>query len=115
MPEPVAGGIPETQALVIVTARFARVMRRYRSIAYALILRDTGVLYQTLYLAATDLGLAPCALGVGDAAIFAEATGLDPLIEGSVGEFLLGGRPAQRSAAARAAAGTGTVAGSEPA
>ena len=110
-----AGGIPETQALVIVTARFARVMWKYRSVAYALILRDTGVLYQTLYLAATDLGLAPCALGAGDATLFAEATGLDPLIEGSVGEFLLGGRPARRSAAARAAAATGTLAGSEPA
>ena len=108
-----AGGIPETQALVIVTARFARVMWKYRSIAYALILRDTGVLYQTLYLAATDLGLAPCALGAGDATLFAEATALDPLIEGSVGEFLLGGRPARRSAAA--AAETGTLAGSEPA
>ena len=110
-----AGGIPETQVLVIVTARFARVMWKYRSVAYALILRDTGVLYQTLYLAATDLGLAPCALGAGDATLFAEATGLDPLIEGSVGEFLLGGRPARRSAAARAAAGTGAIAGSEPA
>ncbi len=88
-----AGGIDETQALVIVAARFARVMWKYSAIAYALILRDTGVLYQTLYLAATDLGLAPCALGNGNAAAFAEATGLDPLIEGSVGEFLLGGRP----------------------
>jgi len=46
-------------------------------------------------------------LGAGDATLFAEATGLDPLIEGSVGEFLLGGRPAQRSAAVRAAAGAG--------
>ena len=69
-----AGGIPETQALVIVTARFARVTWKYASIAYALILRDTGVLYQTLYLAATDLGLAPCALGAGDGALFAEAS-----------------------------------------
>jgi hypothetical protein len=40
------------------------------------------------------MGLAPCALGAGDPAVFAEATGLDPLIEGTVGEFILGSRPA---------------------
>jgi len=91
-----AGGIAATQTLVIVTARFARVMWKYSSIAYATILRDTGVLYQTLYLAATDLGLSPCALGKGNAATFAEATGLDPVVEGSVGEFLVGGRPWSR-------------------
>ena len=103
-----ASGAAATQALVIVTARFARVMWKYRSIAYALVLRDTGVLYQTLYLAATDLGLAPCALGAGDSTLFAEATGLDPLIEGSVGEFLLGGRPAAQTGANQTVA-TGTA------
>ena len=97
--------IADPQILVIVAARFARVMWKYRSIAYALILRHTGVLYQTLYLAATELGLAPCALGTGNSEVFGAATGLDPLIEGSVGEFLLGGRP---SAFEREAAAGGT-------
>lgn len=95
--------IADPQILVVVSARFSRVMWKYRSIAYALILRHTGVLYQTFYLAATELGLAPCALGTGNSEAFSVATGLDPLVEGSVGEFLLGGRPSafEREAVAR--------------
>ena len=88
-----AGGYANPQVLLVVSARFSRVMWKYRSIAYGLILRNTGVLYQALYLEATNLGLAPCALGAGDSALFARLTGLDPLIEGSVGEFMLGSRP----------------------
>jgi hypothetical protein len=39
------------------------------------------------------MGLAPCALGTGDSATFSAATGIDPLVESSVGEFMLGTRP----------------------
>ena len=81
------------QIVLVIAARFARVMWKYRSMGYGTILRNVGVLYQTLYLAATDLGLSPCALGGGDSALFARITGLDPVVEGSVGEFILGGRP----------------------
>lgn len=80
----------DPQVLLVVTARFGRVQQLYQGMAYALILRDVGVLYQTLYLAGAAMGLACCALGGGDAADFAEASGLDPLVEGSVGEFTLG-------------------------
>ncbi len=83
----------EMQVVLVISARFARVMWKYRSIGYALILRNTGALYQTLYLAATELGLSPCALGTGDSTLFARITGLDPLVEGSVGEFHVGGKP----------------------
>jgi hypothetical protein len=48
------------------------------------------VLYQTMYLAATAMGLAPCAVGGGDADLFARAAGVDYYAETSVGEFLLG-------------------------
>ena len=81
------------QILLAVAARFARVMWKYRAISYGIILRDVGGLYQTLYLAATELGLSPCAIGSGDCLTFARATGLDPLVEGMVGEFILGGQP----------------------
>ena len=81
------------QIVLVIAARFARVMWKYRSISYGLILRNVGALYQTLYLAATDLGLSPCGIGSGDSALFARITGLDPVVEGSVGEFILGGRP----------------------
>jgi SagB-type dehydrogenase family enzyme len=78
------------QVLLILAARFPRVGWKYQSIAYALTLKHVGVLYQTMYLAATAMGLAPCAIGGGDADLFARAAGTDYYAETSVGEFLLG-------------------------
>jgi oxazoline/thiazoline dehydrogenase len=83
----------DPQVLLIVTARFGRVMWKYETIAYSLILKHVGVLYQTISLVGQAMGLAVCALGGGDAADFAVASGLDPHSEGSVGELLLGSRP----------------------
>jgi SagB-type dehydrogenase family enzyme len=82
------------QVLLVVAARFGRLMSVYEQLAYALVLKHVGVLYQTLYLVATAMGLAGCALGAGDSAAFTEATGLDYTVESSVGEFALGSRPA---------------------
>jgi len=84
------------QVLLVISCRFGRVMWKYQSMAYALVLKDVGALFQTFYLVATAIGLAPCALGSGDAELFARATGLDPVVESSVGEFMLGSRPASR-------------------
>jgi SagB-type dehydrogenase family enzyme len=78
------------QVLLVVAARFPRVAWKYESIAYALTLKHVGVLYQTMYLAATAMGLAPCAIGGGDADLFARAAGTNYYAETSVGEFLLG-------------------------
>jgi SagB-type dehydrogenase family enzyme len=85
-------GGPEdsVQVLLILAARFARLAWKYESIAYALTLKHVGVLYQTMYLAATAMGLGPCAIGGGDADLFARAAGTDYFAETSVGEFLLG-------------------------
>lgn len=80
------------QVLLIVAARFGRASWKYQSMAYALVLKDVGVLLQTFYLVATAMGLAPCALGGGDSDLFARASGLDWLVEGAVGEFVLGSR-----------------------
>ena len=57
---------------------------------YALLLQQVGALFQTMYLVATAMGLAPCALGCGDSDAFARAAGADYYAEPSVGEFLLG-------------------------
>jgi SagB-type dehydrogenase family enzyme len=84
----------DPQVLLVVAARFGRLMWKYETMAYALLLKDVGVLYQTVYLVGTAMGLAVCALGGGDAGDFAAASGLDYLAEGSVGEILLGSRPA---------------------
>lgn len=78
--------------LFILSARFQRLAWKYASIAYALILKQMGVMYQTMYLTATAMNLAPCALGGGDADMFARAAGTDYYEETSVGEFLLGSR-----------------------
>jgi oxazoline/thiazoline dehydrogenase len=81
------------QVVLVLTARFARMAWKYETMAYAVMLKHVGVIFQTLYLVATAMGLAPCALGNGGADLFARAAGLDPLVEGSVGEFVIGSRP----------------------
>lgn len=77
--------------LVVLSARFGRTSWKYRAIAYRLILEELGALYQTMYLVATAMGLAPCALGAGDSDLFARVAGLDYYRETSVGELILGG------------------------
>ena len=80
------------QVLVVLAARVERITWKYESIAYALALKHVGVVYQTMYLAATAMGLAPCAVGCGDSDLFARASGNDYYVETSIGEFLLGSR-----------------------
>jgi SagB-type dehydrogenase family enzyme len=84
-------GAGPPQALLVFGFRAGRLMWKYEGMPYALVLKHVGVLQQTMYCVATAMGLAPCALGAGDAAAFTEATERDPLVECSVGEFLLGG------------------------
>ncbi|MGW1188659.1 SagB family peptide dehydrogenase [Streptomyces sp. NPDC002559] len=83
------------QVLFVITARVGPLMRKYEGIPYALALKDAGILTAWMYLVATDMGLAPCALGAGDAASFAALTGLDPLAEPAIAEFTLGSRPTE--------------------
>jgi SagB-type dehydrogenase family enzyme len=78
------------QILIVIAARFGRVSWKYSGLAYALILKDVGVLTQTLYLMATDMGLGGCAIGSINIELFARMTGLDFHVEGPVGQFALG-------------------------
>jgi SagB-type dehydrogenase family enzyme len=80
----------ELQVLITLASRFQRLSWKYTGMAYAATLKNVGVLYQSMYLVATAMGLAPCALGGGNASLFAEAIGTDYFAETSVGEFLLG-------------------------
>ena len=84
--------VENLQVLVIVAARFQRIAWKYSSMAYAAILKHVGVMYQTMYLVATAMGLAPCGIGCGDSDLFARAAGTEYFAETSVGEFLLGSR-----------------------
>ena len=78
------------QIVITITARFGRISWKYSSIAHALILKDVGVLMQTLYLMATDMGLSGCAIGSTDIELFAKMTGIEFHVEGPVGQFALG-------------------------
>lgn len=82
------------QVLLVVAAKFGRLTATYEELAYALVLKHVGVLHQTMYLVATAMGLAACALGAGDPAAFTAASGLPYPAQSSVGEFILGGRSA---------------------
>lgn len=78
------------QVLLVIAARFGRTTWKYEAVPYALTLKHVGVLYQTLYLVATAMGLAPCGLGGGDSELFSRSAGLEYEAETSVGEFIVG-------------------------
>ncbi len=78
------------QILITIAARFGRVSWKYSSIAYALILKDAGVLTETLYLMASGMGLGGCAIGIANIEQFEKMTRIGFHIEGPVGQFALG-------------------------
>jgi SagB-type dehydrogenase family enzyme len=78
------------QVLITIAARFARVSWKYSSLAYALMLKDVGVLMQTLYVMATDMGLGGCAIGTANMDLFAKMTGVAFHVEGPLGQFAIG-------------------------
>jgi SagB-type dehydrogenase family enzyme len=78
------------QILITLAARFGRMSWKYSSLAYSLVLKDVGVLTQTLYLMATDMGLGGCAIGSTNIELFAKMTGIEFHVEGPVGQFALG-------------------------
>lgn len=87
------GGTAVPQVLITLTSRFQRLSWKYSAIAYATTLKHVGVLFQSMYLVATAMDLAPCALGSGSSELLPLALGFDPHVEASVGEFMLGSRP----------------------
>jgi SagB-type dehydrogenase family enzyme len=88
--EEAMGAPAAPQILITIAARFGRISWKYSSIAYALILKDVGVLTQTLYLMATDMGLGGCAIGITNIELFAKMTGVEFHVEGPVGQFAIG-------------------------
>lgn len=80
------------QVLLCISARFQRVSWKYEAVAYSLILKNLGCLYQTFYLVATAMNLAPCAVGCGNSDLFSRITGDDYYTETMVGEFILGSK-----------------------
>lgn len=79
-----------SQVLLMITARFPRLAWKYRSCAYALMLKDVGVLIAYMYLFAEYYGLSGCAIGCGNADLFASMANINYYDEPYVGDFLLG-------------------------
>lgn len=84
------GVLSEPQVLVILASRFQRLSWKYSGIAYATTLKNVGVLFQSMHLVATAMGLGACCLGAGNSALFANAAGTEEAVESSVGEIVLG-------------------------
>jgi cyanobactin maturation PatA/PatG family protease len=105
-------GMP--QVLLVIAARFGRMFEAYQSVGYSLILKNVGVLFQNLYLVATAMKLAPCALGDGDVERFGCATGLEFLDETMVGGFIVGTAPDESSEVAPAGSGRPSIAETDP-
>lgn len=84
------GEMVAPQVLITIAARFGRMSWKYSSIAYALILKDVGVLTQTLYLMTTGMGLGGCAIGSVNIDLFTKMTGIEFHVEGPVGQFAIG-------------------------
>lgn len=80
--------------LISVTARFRRLSRKYNGLSYALALKNTGALLQTLHLVSTAMGLASTWTEIVDIGVSSRVLGLDWRAESGVAEFLLG-RPAE--------------------
>ncbi|WP_245721946.1 SagB family peptide dehydrogenase [Nocardia crassostreae] len=80
----------EPQLVLLIGARAGRVMWSYEGVPYANILKHVGVLMQTLYLAATAMGLGAVAQGFSDTAAFTTATGVNELEECNVGSMIVG-------------------------
>ncbi|MBU6533327.1 SagB/ThcOx family dehydrogenase [Streptomyces mayonensis] len=93
----VAGLADPPSVVITITSRFHRLAWKYSGLAYALTLKHVGAVTQNLYLIATAMGLAPCALGSGDVDLAARTTGTDWRIEPGVGGFALGTRREERS------------------
>ncbi|MFI9809873.1 SagB family peptide dehydrogenase [Streptomyces sp. NPDC052301] len=93
-----AARVTVPDVLITMCSRFQRLSWKYRGIAYAVSLKHAGALYQTMYLVATAMGLAPCGLGSGDADLSGRVLGLDYLRESAVGEFMLGSLPEDAAA-----------------
>ncbi|HSH05603.1 MAG TPA: SagB family peptide dehydrogenase [Anaerolineae bacterium] len=80
----------QPQIVINIAARFQRVSWSYEGISYAVTLKNVGAFYQTMYLVATAMGLAACAMGRGNSDTFSQVAGLDYYTETTVGEFMLG-------------------------
>ena len=80
----------EPDVVFIITAVFERTMWKYDKLGMSLILSDLGCLYQTMYLVATGMDLAPCPIGKTEEELVKNWLNLNWFEESHVGTFMLG-------------------------
>jgi SagB-type dehydrogenase family enzyme len=79
--------------VILITSRIREVNAYYGELAYSLVLKEIGCIFQTLYLVCESLGLAGCALGGGAPDnVLSHLCSTHALAEPLLGEFLLGTR-----------------------
>ncbi len=78
------------QILLVLAARYGRIQPVYGDLSYSLILKEVGAVFQVAMMTAAVMGLSACPLGRGNALLFSELVGVNPLSESSVGELMLG-------------------------
>jgi oxazoline/thiazoline dehydrogenase len=83
----------QPDALIILAVRENPVGWMYGDLAYSLILKEVGAVFQLAALTATAMGLAACPLGCGDSVLFARLLGHQTSHPISVGELSLGRPP----------------------
>ncbi len=83
-------GGQKPQVLIVIAARTGRLMWTYEQVPYGIILRHVGIMQQSIYLAATAMGVGAVAQGYGDTAAFTAAAGVDELEECLVGSIVVG-------------------------
>lgn len=83
------GAAQRPPIVVVLVARVDRGTAMYGPLAYSLLLKDVGVVMQSMYLAATAIGLGCCALGTGNSPRLAAMAELGPH-EHPVGELVIG-------------------------
>ena len=67
------------QILLVLAARYARTHMVYGDLAYSLILKEVGAVFQASMMAAAAMGLSTCPLGCGDSLLLSELLGVNPL------------------------------------
>lgn len=78
------------QTLLVLAADMKAMRAAYGDLAYSLVLKEVGAVFQCVQLAGAAMNLAVCPLGVGNAATFAAVSGLDIGDVPSVGEIMIG-------------------------
>lgn len=84
---------PHAAAVGVLTVRHARTSAKYRHWAYALELKDIGVIMHALQLTAPVIGLGVIPWGTGLTEPVARLLHVDPEVDQPIGEFVLGVLP----------------------